>query len=95
MGVYLDLVRDILSNKDEKNKNTSKEISEVQNFLLHRSSYELNELNEISPALTDDELEEYEERATIMEFDGNMPRKEAERKALDRILEKRKRHLLN
>ena len=95
MGVYLDLVRDILSNKDEKNKNTSKEISEVQNFLLHRSSYELNELNEISPALTDDELEEYEERAAIMEYCGNMPRKEAERKALDRILEKRKRHLLN
>ena len=94
MGVYLDLVRDILSNKDEKSKNTSKEISEVQNFLLHRSSYELNELNEISPALTADELEEYQERASIMEFDGNMPRGEAERLALERIMRKRQ-HLLN
>jgi len=94
MGVYLDLVRDILSNKDEKSKNTSKERSEVRNFLFSRSSYELNELNEISPALTADELEDFEERATIMEFDCNKPRGEAERMALERIMQKRK-HLLN
>ena len=90
MGVYLDLVRDILSNKDEKSKNTSKERSEVRNFLFSRSSYELNELNEISPALTADELEDFEERATIMEFDCNKPRGEAERMALERIMQKRK-----
>jgi hypothetical protein len=90
MGVYLDLVRDILSNKDEKSKNTSKERSEVRNFLFSRSSYELNELNEISPALTADELEDFEERATIMEFDCNKPRGEAERMALERIIQKRK-----
>ncbi len=90
MGVYLDLVRDILSNKDEKSKNTSKERSEVRNFLFRRSSYELNELNEISPALTADELEDFEERATIMEFDCNKPRGEAERMALERIIQKRK-----
>ncbi len=94
MGVYLDLVRDILSNKDEKSKNTSKERSEVRNFLFRRSSYELNELNEISPALTADELEDFEERASIMEFDCNKPRGEAERMALERIMQKRK-HLLN
>ena len=94
MGVYLDLVRDILSNEDEKSKKVSKERSEVRNFLFRRSSYELNELNEISPSLTADELEEYQERASIMEFDGNMPRDKAERLALERIMRKRK-HLLN
>tara|TARA_Y100000031_G_C7993716_1_gene280373 strand:+ start:155 stop:442 length:288 start_codon:yes stop_codon:yes gene_type:complete len=95
MGVYPDLVRDILSNKDEKSKNTFKKISEVQNFFLHRSSYELNELNEISPALTANELDDFEERAAIIEYCGNIPRSEAERLALERILEKKKRHLLN
>jgi hypothetical protein len=94
MGVYLDLVRDILSNEDEKSKKVSKERSEVRNFLFRRSSYELNELNEISPALTADELEDFEERASIMEFDCNKPRGEAERMALERIMQKRK-HLLN
>ena len=95
MGVYLDLVRDILSNKGEKSKNTSEEIREVSNFLFHRSKYELNEINEKSPPLTDEELEDFEERAAIMEFEGEMPREEAERKALERILKLRNLYSLN
>ena len=45
--------------------------------------------------LTETEKEDYEERAAIMEFDGNMPRKEAERKALERILKLRNLYSLN
>ncbi len=44
--------------------------------------------------LTGDQMESYQERAAIMEFDGNTPRGEAERMALERIMQKRK-HLLN
>ncbi len=44
--------------------------------------------------LTGDEMENYKERAAIMEFDGNMPRGEAEKLAFERIMLKRK-HLLN
>ena len=40
---------------------------------------------------TEDEKEELEERAAIMEFHGGLTRKEAERAALRRILEKRDR----
>lgn len=39
--------------------------------------------------LTPEELEEFEERAGIMEFDGGLPRAEAERRALAGVLEKR------
>ncbi len=39
--------------------------------------------------LSDDEQEEFDERAAIMEFDGEMYRETAEHKALERILEKR------
>ena len=39
--------------------------------------------------LTEDELESYEERAAIMEFNGNIPRGESERLALERILKLR------
>lgn len=34
-----------------------------------------------SPHLTDDQQEAYEERSAIMEYDGELPRKEAERLA--------------
>ena len=95
MGVYLDLVRDILGNEDKKNENTSEEGRVVSNFHFHRNSYELNEIYEKSPRLTDEEQEDFKERAAIMEFEGNMPRGEAERRALERILEKRRRHILN
>jgi t-SNARE complex subunit (syntaxin) len=95
MGVYLDLVRDILNKDNIDNKNDSTNEDTVNKQFLHGSTYELNELNEISPSLTEEELEDFEERAAIMEYNGNMPRKEAERKALERQLEKRKRHLLN
>ena len=91
MGIYLDLVRDILG-KDNIGSSNKKDA--VNKQFIYGSSYELNELNEISPALTADELEEYQERASIMEFDGNMPRGEAERLALERIMRKRQ-HLLN
>ena len=40
--------------------------------------------------LTETEKEDFEERAAIMEFDGNIPREEAETKALERILKQRK-----
>ena len=39
--------------------------------------------------LTEEELESYEERAAIMEFNGNIPRGESERLALERILKLR------
>ncbi len=39
-------------------------------------------------SLSDAEREEYEERAAIMEYDGGLPRAEAERMALERILAK-------
>tara|TARA_B100001964_G_scaffold219919_1_gene262492 strand:- start:201 stop:485 length:285 start_codon:yes stop_codon:yes gene_type:complete len=94
MGIYLDLVRDILSKDNTDNKNNLNNENTINKQFLHGSSYELNELNEISPSLTADELEEYQERASIMEFDGNMPRDKAERLALERIMRKRK-HLLN
>lgn len=35
---------------------------------------------------TDDEKERYEERAAIMEFDGGLPRAEAEKLALQDVL---------
>ena len=40
-------------------------------------------------SLSDDERMEYEERAAIMEFDGELSREEAERRAFERILERR------
>ncbi|MEI7669469.1 MAG: hypothetical protein WCJ33_05250 [Pseudomonadota bacterium] len=36
--------------------------------------------------LSEAELDNYEERAAIMEFDGNLPRKEAERLACDNVI---------
>lgn len=42
--------------------------------------------------LTDDELEAYEERAAIMEYEANLPRGEAERLALREILDGRGGH---
>ena len=40
--------------------------------------------------LTDHEYEIWLERASIMEFDGNMTRREAEQRAYEEILAKRK-----
>lgn len=40
--------------------------------------------------LTEIELEQFEERAAIIEFDGRVPRQIAERRALREILEGRK-----
>ena len=42
------------------------------------------------PVITDDERMDFEERATIMEFDGELPREEAERRALEIVLNRRK-----
>lgn len=42
--------------------------------------------------LTDHEKEIYEERAAIREYDGNMPRKDAERMALKDIERRKKRN---
>jgi predicted ATP-binding protein involved in virulence len=39
--------------------------------------------------LTREEQEEYEERAAIMEFEGNIPRGKAEIQALDEITKRR------
>ncbi len=36
--------------------------------------------------LTAEQREAYEERAAIMEFDGELPREEAERRALDNVV---------
>jgi hypothetical protein len=44
---------------------------------------------EVLASLSDDERMEYEERAAIMEFDGELLREEVERQVLERILEKR------
>ena len=41
--------------------------------------------------LSGDERDEYEERAAIMEHDGGLPRAEAERRALARVIELRDR----
>ena len=38
--------------------------------------------------LTDEQREDYEERAAIMEFDGGLSRSEAEKKAMLRIMDK-------
>lgn len=38
--------------------------------------------------LTEDQHDEYQERAAIMEFDGKLSREYAEKKALERIVEK-------
>jgi hypothetical protein len=40
--------------------------------------------------LTEKEEEIYQERAAIMEYDGNMTRREAEMRALDEIERKRR-----
>ena len=40
-------------------------------------------------SLSDDERMEYEERSAIMESDGGLSREEAERQALERILERK------
>ena len=40
--------------------------------------------------LTEIELEQYEERAAIIEFDGRVPKEIAERRALREIIEGRK-----
>lgn len=39
--------------------------------------------------LTDDEREDYEERAAIMEYDGKLDREEAERAALEDVKKRR------
>ena len=39
--------------------------------------------------MTDNEKEEFEERAAIMEYEAGMPRKEAERLALKYLLQKK------
>lgn len=45
----------------------------------------------MTPAdLTDDERDDYEERAAIMEHDGGMPRAQAEAEALRVVIGKRK-----
>lgn len=40
-------------------------------------------------SLTEDERDEFEERAAIYEFDGGMSRERAEKLALERVLAKR------
>jgi hypothetical protein len=45
--------------------------------------------NDALSTLSDDERMEYEERAAIMEYDGGLTRVEAERRALERILERK------
>jgi hypothetical protein len=40
--------------------------------------------------LTDDEFEEFEERASILEFDANFDKDKAEMMALEQVLRKRK-----
>jgi hypothetical protein len=40
--------------------------------------------------LTENERDAYEERAAIIEFDGNVPRREAERRAMKAVMDKRK-----
>ena len=41
-------------------------------------------------SLTPDELDYYEERAAIMEYDANMTREEAEQRALEMVVGRRK-----
>ena len=65
------------------------EMNLMEKYLLKIRPKKIDVYEKLSD-LTEDELESYEERAAIMEFNGNMPRKEAEQKALDRILEKRR-----
>jgi Trp operon repressor len=45
--------------------------------------------NDILSMLSDDERMDFEERAGIMEYDGGLTRVEAERRALERILERK------
>ena len=48
------------------------------------------DIHEEIKRLKETEREDFEERAAIMEFDCNKPRGEAERMALERIIQKRK-----
>ena len=43
-------------------------------------------------SLSDDERMEYEERGAIMEYDGGLPKVEAEKQALEIIWERRRYH---
>ena len=45
-------------------------------------------VSEISETLTDNLKEEFHERAAIIEFDSNLPRDNAERLAMNAVLEK-------
>ncbi len=56
---------------------------------------QLSQLSQPSPGqiavppdedLTEDQLDAFEERAAIMEFDGRMTREEAERRALEEVM---------
>lgn len=47
------------------------------------------ELKNAVATLTETETDEYEERATIMEYDGGLPRSEAERQALEIVVKRR------
>ena len=40
--------------------------------------------------LTENELDAYEERAAIMEYDANLSRYEAERRAMKAVMDRRK-----
>ena len=40
--------------------------------------------------LTENELDAYEERAAIIEYDANLPRFEAERRAMKMVMDKRR-----
>lgn len=72
-----------------------------EDYVINRGNFEAKNEDKGFPdvsieikKLEESELEEFKERAAIMEFNGNMSREEAEKLALERILYKR-RHLLN
>ena len=61
----------------------------VRGFEIRHFSDTLNAgIQSALASLSKKEREEYEERAAIMEYDGGLPRAEAERMALERILAK-------
>tara|TARA_B100001964_G_scaffold244234_1_gene324884 strand:- start:710 stop:979 length:270 start_codon:yes stop_codon:yes gene_type:complete len=78
------LARKVLE-RNQKGNHGETNIKTDGNFRGKNESKSFPDIYEQLNLLTEAERNDFEERAAIMEIDGEMPRKEAEQKALERI----------
>ncbi len=90
--------REVLGNKvaleDDEIQQLRDQLYSLANAILdispRTSSGPETNLDAVSHLMTEEEAEEVSERAAVREFDGHMPREEAERAAVVDVIRKRR-----